>query len=184
MHRTILLIHDEDSLGGELDTQGIASAPLLASFHADIAQLTAQVRNCTIATSFPQPAPSGPIVMLSTAVPHLPLARLHDAFTHLEHGADLVVGPCDNGSWYLVGFRSAPAPHQLGFPKAGAPLAPLIALGLVTQQRVCRLPPWYRIASLGDLERLSADLRTMPADTALHTRHHLLQSVGMRVVGS
>jgi hypothetical protein len=126
---------------------------------------------------------AGPLLILSGDTPHLPLWRLHDAFTRLADGADLVAGPTDDGSWYLIGLRVATPELRAALPQPGAPLAPLIAAAHLQQQHLVLLPQWYRIADLTALEQLGADLRTMPDGTAHHTRM-LLQPTQARAIGA
>ena len=43
------------------------------------------------------------VVIIGSDSPHLPAARLEEAFTALDE-ADMVLGPCNDGGYYLVGF--------------------------------------------------------------------------------
>jgi rSAM/selenodomain-associated transferase 1 len=51
----------------------------------------------------------GPVVVLGADVPHVPLGRLGDAFAALTSDADVVLGPAEDGGYYLIGL-AAPAP--------------------------------------------------------------------------
>jgi rSAM/selenodomain-associated transferase 1 len=51
----------------------------------------------------------GPVVVLGADVPHVPLRRLGDAFAALTSDADVVLGPAEDGGYYLIGL-AAPAP--------------------------------------------------------------------------
>lgn len=50
-----------------------------------------------------------PVLVVGTDSPHLPLAALTDAAAALAGDADVVVGPADDGGYWLVGLR-APTP--------------------------------------------------------------------------
>lgn len=115
-----------------------------------------------------------PTVMLTTDTPHLPLNRLRDAFTRLEDGADLVIGPAEDGTVYLIGVKQ---PWPLLFQSMPQQLE---QWARTLQQRasdhslrLVRLPGWYRINGFDDLYRLNDDLRMMPPNVAVHTRAFL-----------
>jgi uncharacterized protein len=52
------------------------------------------------------------IVIASSDSPHLPSARVREAFDALDR-ADVVLGPATDGGYYLVGFRATPTPPDL-----------------------------------------------------------------------
>jgi len=103
------------------------------------------------------------VIALDSDSPHLPLAILQSAFELLETN-EVVVGPTEDGGYYLVGaaavhprlFDSAP----LGTGNArDALLGNARALGL----SVAFTEPWYDVDVPADLRRLAAELRTEPA---------------------
>jgi hypothetical protein len=103
------------------------------------------------------------VVAVDSDSPHLPLAILQSAFELLETN-EVVVGPTEDGGYYLVGasakhprlFDSAP----LGTDNArDALLGNARALGL----SVAFTEPWYDVDVPADLRRLAAELRTEPA---------------------
>jgi rSAM/selenodomain-associated transferase 1 len=103
------------------------------------------------------------VVALDSDSPHLPLAILQSAFELLETN-DLVVGPTEDGGYYLVGASAThprlfdPAP--LGTRNArDALLGNVRALGL----SVALTEPWYDVDVPADLRRMAAELRTEPA---------------------
>jgi glycosyltransferase A (GT-A) superfamily protein (DUF2064 family) len=108
------------------------------------------------------------VVAVDSDSPHLPLAILESAFELLETN-EVVVGPTEDGGYYLVGasamhlrlFDSAP----LGTNNArDALLGNARALGL----SVGLTERWYDVDVPADLRRLAAELRTEPA-RAPHT---------------
>ena len=103
------------------------------------------------------------VVAVDSDSPHLPLAILQSAFELLETN-EVVVGPTEDGGYYLVGasamyprlFDSAP----LGTGNArDALLGNARALGL----SVAFTEPWYDVDVPADLRRLAAELRAEPA---------------------
>jgi uncharacterized protein len=52
------------------------------------------------------------VVIASSDSPHLPKARVRDAFAALE-GADVTLGPAGDGGYYLIGLHANPAPPDL-----------------------------------------------------------------------
>jgi len=103
------------------------------------------------------------VVAVDSDSPHLPVAILRSALELLETN-DVVVGPTEDGGYYLVGasalhprlFDSAP----LGTGSArGALLENARALGL----SVAFTEPWYDVDLPADLRRLAAELRIEPA---------------------
>ena len=103
------------------------------------------------------------VVAVDSDSPQVPLAILQSAFELLETN-ELVVGPTEDGGYYLVGasamhprlFDSAP----LGTGNArDALLGNARALGL----SVAFTEPWYDVDVPADLRRLAAELRTEPA---------------------
>jgi len=52
-----------------------------------------------------RPRPGGAVIVIGADMPHLPLARIHEARAALAGGADVVVGPAEDGGYYLIGTR-------------------------------------------------------------------------------
>jgi glycosyltransferase A (GT-A) superfamily protein (DUF2064 family) len=112
----------------------------------------------------------GPVVLLGGDLPHLPIWRLRDTFTYMENGADVVIGPGEDGGWYLIGLRAAHPALLRAIPRRNESPDNLCIAAATHDLRVAQLPAWYTLNTIADLERLSADLRTMPPDTAPYTR--------------
>ena len=103
------------------------------------------------------------VVAVDSDSPHLPVAILHSAFELLETN-EVVVGPTEDGGYYLVGASSMHPrlfdPVTLGTGTArDALLASAKALGL----SVALTEPWYDVDVPADLSRLAAELRIEPA---------------------
>ncbi|HEV7672249.1 MAG TPA: TIGR04282 family arsenosugar biosynthesis glycosyltransferase, partial [Thermoanaerobaculia bacterium] len=56
--------------------------------------------------------PESTVAALGSDHPTLPVARLEEAFDRVERGADVVLGPADDGGYYLIALkRSALSPR-------------------------------------------------------------------------
>lgn len=53
------------------------------------------------------------VMALGSDHPTLPLARIHEAFEALERGARVVLGPAEDGGYYLVALRSDAVSRRL-----------------------------------------------------------------------
>jgi hypothetical protein len=109
--------------------------------------------------------------------PNLPAAFLARAFEALAGGADVVLGPCEDGGYYLIGL-SRPAPRLLREVRMSTPhvLADTLELADEEGLEVALLPAWYDVDDAGSLARLAADLAGAPPELARHTRA-MLQSM-------
>jgi rSAM/selenodomain-associated transferase 1 len=116
-------------------------------------------------------------IMIDSDTPTLPVGLLERAVTLVASGEhDLVLGPSEDGGYYLIGLRrlhpelfdgmawSTPAVLEETLRRAGV-------LGL----RTARLPAWYDVDTGADLARLTAELAADPSGTARHTREFILE---------
>jgi rSAM/selenodomain-associated transferase 1 len=102
------------------------------------------------------------IVAIDADSPHLPASAIEQAFASLAQ-SDLVVGPTDDGGYYLVG---ASAPHAGLFDGALGTSSALDALCANARSRGLSLAlgrVWYDVDVPADLRRLAADLRSEPS---------------------
>ena len=102
------------------------------------------------------------VVALDSDSPHLPGSILQSAFELLET-SDVVVGPTEDGGYYLVGASAMHPrlfdPASLGTGNArDALLKNASALGL----SVALTEAWYDVDLPEDLRRLAAELRIEP----------------------
>ncbi len=103
----------------------------------------------------------GPLVVIGTDSPTLPPSYLQRAFDALLSGsADMVIGPTDDGGYYLVGARRRTPGLFAGVawstPSACAQtVANAQRLGL----RSLRLSSWYDIDTFNDLVRLQNEFK-------------------------
>ncbi|HTP51859.1 MAG TPA: TIGR04282 family arsenosugar biosynthesis glycosyltransferase [Anaeromyxobacteraceae bacterium] len=102
------------------------------------------------------------VIAIDADSPHLPGSILDAAFASLE-STDLVVGPTEDGGYYLVGASAA---HPELFGTALGTSSALDSLRASAQARGLSLavaPVWYDVDVPADLLRLMADLAAEPA---------------------
>jgi rSAM/selenodomain-associated transferase 1 len=103
------------------------------------------------------------VIAFNGDTPHLPPDTLAGAFALLARH-DLVVGPTEDGGYYLVGARGAHAglfdAHGLG---TGGALRSLLARAAERGLGVALTEAWYDVDEGSDLARLDVDLRRTPA---------------------
>jgi rSAM/selenodomain-associated transferase 1 len=107
--------------------------------------------------------------------PTLPITFLQQARARLEDDEiDVVLGPSEDGGYYLIGLKQ---PHPGLFEGiswstsrvSNQTLAKAEAMGL----EVAQLPTWYDVDSPAELDRLRAELPTLPDSALRHTRRLL-----------
>lgn len=106
--------------------------------------------------------------------PTLPIENLQSAFEALSDHTDVVLGPSDDGGYYLIGLKK-PAPRLLREARMSTPdvLTDTLALAREEKLRVLLLPQWYDVDDVASLQQLIAELQTAPPAVAPHTRSFL-----------
>ena len=114
------------------------------------------------------------VAIMNSDGPNLPLTHLVQAFAALEGETDVVLGPCDDGGYYLIGIKR-PVPRLLREVQMSTPdvMADTIALAAEEGLAVELLPEWYDVDTAETLARIGEDLADAPADVAPHTRRFL-----------
>jgi rSAM/selenodomain-associated transferase 1 len=109
-------------------------------------------------------------VIMDSDSPTLATAHLCEAFTALDN-ADVSLGPCDDGGYYLIGLKR-PAPDL--FLKVQMSTSQVVtetlAIASALNLRVALLPGSFDVDYVADLQRLAAALDQLPASIAAHTR--------------
>jgi uncharacterized protein len=113
-------------------------------------------------------------VVMDSDSPTLPAEYLAQAFAALDGDADVVLGPCDDGGYYLIGLKR-PQPRLLRDVEMSTPNVVRDTLALAEQLglRVALLPTWYDVDTVAELDRLRAELLEAPPNAARHTRTFL-----------
>ena len=110
------------------------------------------------------------VAAINSDSPALPPAFLSQAFRELDDPAvDVVLGPCDDGGYYLIGWKR-PYPPLVREVRMSTPhvLADTLAVAAAAGLRVALLPPWYDIDDAADLARMRAQ-----GHAGAHTRAFL-----------
>ena len=125
-------------------------------------------------------------ILLDSDTPTLPAGLLERAVTLLASGEhDLVLGPSEDGGYYLIGLRPLHPEIFEGMPWSTPTvleetLRRACALGLST----LRLPPWYDVDTDADLARLAAELSAGADGGPRHTRRFVLERLAGRTASA
>jgi rSAM/selenodomain-associated transferase 1 len=116
------------------------------------------------------------VVIMDSDSPTLPPHYLSLAFDVLSDGADVVLGPCDDGGYYLIGIKK-PTPRLLREVHMSTPTvaAETIALAKEEGLKLISLPTWYDVDDEASLSRLRQEIETLHPSVAVHTRQFLQQ---------
>ena len=122
------------------------------------------------------------VVILGADSPTLPPRYLRAAIRALRSATvDGVIGPSDDGGYYLIGLR-APCPALFDGVawSTGRVLAQTLDKARRAGRRLGWLPAWYDVDTIEDLRRLVAELRTRRGSAARTRR--LLSTPAWRTV--
>jgi rSAM/selenodomain-associated transferase 1 len=115
-------------------------------------------------------------VALNSDGPTLPIVYLEQAFAQLD-GADIVLGPSEDGGYYLIGLnRSQPELFRDIEWSTERVTSQTLTRARTLELSVALLPSWYDVDTPSDLDRLWADLKTLPIDALPHTRRFFDES--------
>ncbi len=106
------------------------------------------------------------VVAINSDSPTLPGSYLVEAFERLE-SADVVLGPCEDGGYYLIGMKR-PIPEIILPVQMSTERVLAETLALVERQRLTveLLPKWYDVDTVEELERLRRELVGTASRTA------------------
>jgi rSAM/selenodomain-associated transferase 1 len=121
------------------------------------------------------------VVVMDSDSPTLPVSYLTTAFEVLSGDTDVVLGPCDDGGYYLIGLKR-PIPRLLREVHMSTPNVTADTLALAAEEglRVELLPMWYDVDDVTALTRLADEVQQNPADIARYTRTALLRTEFIR----
>ena len=116
------------------------------------------------------------VVIMNSDSPTLPPTHLTEAFATLESGVDVVLGPCDDGGYYLIGLKR-PVPRLLRGVQMSTPTVTTDTIALASNGglRVHLLPTWYDVDDAASLIQLAAEVESGDQRVAKHTRRFLTQ---------
>ena len=116
------------------------------------------------------------VVIMDSDSPTLPVVHLSQSFTFLADGADVVLGPCEDGGYYLIGIKK-PAPRLLREVPMSTPrvAADTIALAKEAGLQLALLPAWYDVDDQVSLSRLVNEVGQLNPEEAVFTRRFLLR---------
>lgn len=118
-----------------------------------------------------------PCVLVGADSPDLPAETLRAAFDALRpgpEGSDLVLGPAEDGGYYLLGLKwRQPALFEAIAWSTEQVFAQTLERAHALALRVHRLPLWYDLDTPADLDRLRARLAAAPPETCPATRQLL-----------
>src|SRR5262249_44046163 len=115
------------------------------------------------------------VIVIGADTPTLPGELVYDAFDSLEDGRDVIIGPTEDGGFYLIGMRKF---HRRIFEEIpwGTDGVLFATTDRVKQigGNLILMPDWYDVDTPADLERLKCDL-SESTDSARFTRGFLKQ---------
>lgn len=117
------------------------------------------------------------VAIMNSDGPTLPPLYLASAFEILKDKADIVLGPSQDGGYYLIGLKK-PAPRLLREVRMSTPyvLNETLAIAVEEGLRIALLPAWYDVDDTVSLSQLIDELKTDPNVRAKHTRAFLLEN--------
>jgi rSAM/selenodomain-associated transferase 1 len=115
-------------------------------------------------------------VIMDSDSPTLPTEHLSQAFIALSDGAQVVLGPCEDGGYYLIGC-SQPVPRLLREVRMSTPTVAADTIALANEEglHLVQLPTWYDVDDGPSLVRLTEEIESLDSRTANHTRRFLEQ---------
>lgn len=122
-------------------------------------------------------------VIMDSDSPTLPSNYLSQAFSVLSEGADVVLGPCDDGGYYLIGIKK-PTPRLLREVHMSTPTVTAETMVLAKEEglNLVTLPTWYDVDDIRSLSRLIEEIEHANLAGAKHTSRFLSQNEISRFV--
>lgn len=111
----------------------------------------------------------GAVLLVSSDSPNPPLRALCDSLTTWPSGSEVLLGPCDDGGYYLIGLPQPETRLFEGIPwSTGSVLEQTRARCRELSLPVRLLPPAVDVDEVTDVDRLRAELADAPT-RAPHT---------------
>lgn len=117
------------------------------------------------------------VVVIDSDTPTMPVEYLRRALILLrEPDIDVVLGPCEDGGYYLIGLRKM---HKELFEDMtwSSPQVFLETLQRAEAKglKVACLPPWYDVDTPEDLQRLKTSLQVEEVASAQYTKRFFIE---------
>lgn len=115
--------------------------------------------------------------LIGSDAPTLPLSYIHQAASLLRL-YDVVLGPTEDGGYYLVAARQTVPPIFTGIEWSTANVWRQ-TIGKLQEHRICFvvLPTWYDVDNVDDLVRLREQLESEHADPLYHQLRERLEAI-------
>ena len=122
-------------------------------------------------------------VIMDSDSPTLPASYLLQAFEVLSSDADVVLGPCDDGGYYLIGLKK-PSPRLLRDVHMSTPAVATETIALAKEEglSLVTLPTWYDIDDLASLARLINEMESLDSANMSHTRRFIFENEIQRFI--
>jgi len=120
------------------------------------------------------------VIIIDSDTPTLPSTYLLDALDRIQNeSTDLVLGPAEDGGYYLIGLKRPCWSLFDSIPWSGpSVLSETLRRASAQRLEVATLPSWFDVDTPSDLLRLRNDLATNGSGLAPHTRAFLLDRQG------
>ncbi|MDE0205850.1 MAG: TIGR04282 family arsenosugar biosynthesis glycosyltransferase, partial [Candidatus Tectomicrobia bacterium] len=117
------------------------------------------------------------VIATDSDSPTLPTQRLQEAVEQLTTAAaDVALGPCDDGGYYLIGMRRLYSELFDGIPWSTPQVYDeTLKRAADSGLRVVSLPAWYDVDTPAEFERLGTELAALGASAPRHTRRFFAQ---------
>jgi rSAM/selenodomain-associated transferase 1 len=142
-----------DPAGSPFVEEIAGTAPAFPQTRGDLGERMRAALNRVLATG------SRAAVLIGSDVPHLPPRTVKQAFASLAAGAELVLGPAEDGGYCLIGMGSVSAPVFRGIRWGGrSALEDTIRAARRAGIEPTLVPATYDVDDADGLERLRADI--------------------------
>jgi hypothetical protein len=120
------------------------------------------------------------VIIIDSDTPTLPSTYLLDALDRIQNeSTDLVLGPAEDGGYYLIGLKRPCRSLFDSIPWSGpSVLSETLRRASAQRLEVATLPTWFDVDTASDLLRLRNDLATNGSGLAPHTRAFLFDRQG------
>ena len=120
------------------------------------------------------------VIIIDSDTPTLPSTYLLDALDRIQNeSTDLVLGPAEDGGYYLIGLKRPCWSLFDSIPWSGSSvLSETLRRASAQRLEVATLPTWFDVDTASDLLRLRNDLATNGSGLAPHTRAFLFDRQG------